>query len=149
MTRRMNARLAGWAFLVYIAADFPGMILAGNASRGEGIAEKLASVAQHASELRVALVLFMVGNFCALVLAVTLWAITRDQDPDLAMLVLVCRTAEGVVGGISLERTAGRLWLATATGAAAPDPAAASALGAVLLKLPASAAIGATFFAVG
>jgi len=44
----------------------------------------------------------------------------------------------------------GRLWLATASGANAPDPAAANALGAILLTLPSwSAIICATFFAVG
>src|SRR6266487_1208082 len=44
----------------------------------------------------------MVGGFFALVLAVTLYAITRDQDRDLAMLGLTCRVAEGVIGAASL-----------------------------------------------
>lgn len=150
MTRRTNARVAGFAFLLYIAAAFTGMILSGRAGDGEGAAAKLAAIAQHATDVRVAILLFMVGNFCALVLAVTLYSITRDQDPDLALMVLVCRTAEGVIGGASLSRTAGRLWLATAAGADAPDPAASAALGAVLLKLPSwNTEIGATFFAVG
>ena len=150
MTRRTNARVAGFAFLLYIVASFTGMILSGRAGDGEGAAAKLAGIAQHATDVRVAILLFMVGNFCALVLAVTLYSITRDQDPDLALMVLVCRTAEGVIGGASLSRTAGRLWLATAAGADAPDPAASAALGAVLLKLPSwNTEIGATFFAVG
>lgn len=150
MTRTRNARIAGFAYLVYIAVSLTGTILSDRATVGEGVAAKLASIAQHTSDARIALVLFMVGNFCALVLAVTLYSITRDQDPDLALMVLVCRTAEGVVGGVSLSQGAGRLWLATVTGASAPDPAAASALGAFLLKLPGGyMAIGATFFAVG
>jgi len=33
-----------------------------------------------------------------LVLAVSLNAITREQDPDLALLALTCRVAEGVIG---------------------------------------------------
>jgi Domain of unknown function (DUF4386) len=58
--------------------------------------------------------------------------------------------AEGVIGAISLEGERGRLWLATVAGTDSPDPAAARALGAVLLKLPSwSMPIGATFFAVG
>jgi hypothetical protein len=150
MTRRTNARVAGFAFLLYIVTSFTGMILSGRVGDGEGAAAKLAGIAQHATDVRVAILLFMVGNFCALVLAVTLYSITRDQDPDLALMVLVCRTAEGVIGGASLSRTAGRLWLATAAGADAPDPAATAALGAVLLKLPSwNTEIGATFFAVG
>jgi len=148
MTRRTNARVAGFAFLIYIAAALPGMILAGRAASGEGTAAKLASIAQHASDMRVAVVLEMIGCFCALVLAVTLYAITRDVDPDLARLAMICRVAEGVIGGASLERILGKLWLATATGAGAPDPASANALGAFLLKLP-DWMIGASFFAVG
>jgi hypothetical protein len=150
MTRRTNARVAGFTFFFYIATAFPGMVLLNRAASGEGIAAKLASIAQHASNVRVAFLLELLGCFSALVLAVTLYSITRDQDPDLALLALTCRVAEGVIGAISLPRTLGRLWLATAAGADAPDPAAASALGAFLLKLPSwSGTISAIFFAVG
>ncbi len=150
MTRRTNARVAGFTFLIYIAVALTGMVLSSRAASGEGTAAKVAGIAQHASEFRVAFVLELLGCFCALVLAVTLYSITRDQDPDLAMLALTCRVAEGVIGAASLPRMLGRLWLATAAGANAPDPAAASALGAVLLKLPSwNSNLAATFFAVG
>jgi hypothetical protein len=148
MTRRTNARIAGLAFLLYIAAALTGMILSRGASAGEGTAAKLANIAQHATQFRVALVLEFFGCFCALVLAVTLYSITREVDPDLAMMILVCRAAEGISGAVSLERAVARLWLATVSGAAAPDPSAMAALGAVVLKLPESMAIGASFFAV-
>jgi hypothetical protein len=148
MTRRTNARIAGFTFLFYIAVAFPGMVLLNRATGGEGIAGKLSSIAQHASDVRMAVVLELVGCFCALVLAVTLYSITRDQDPDLAMLAMTCRVAEGVIGAVSLPRPLGQLWLATAAGADAPDPAAANALAAVLLKLP-DPMLGAIFFAVG
>jgi hypothetical protein len=148
MTRRTNARIAGLAFLLYIATGLAAMVLSRNASGGEGTAARLANIAQHAAEFRVSLVLGFFGCFCALALAVTLYSITRNEDPDLAMMILVCRAAEGVTGAVSLERATGQLWLATASGAAAPDPAASAALGAVLLKLPGGMAIPATFFAV-
>ena len=150
MTRRTNARVAGFTFLFYIAVALTGMVLSNRASSGEGTAAKLAGIAQHVSEVRVAIVLELLGCFSALVLAVTLYAITRDQDPDLAMLAMTCRVAEGVIGAVSLPRMLGRLWLATAAGPDAPDPAAANALGAVLLKVPSwNTTLGATFFAVG
>jgi len=150
MTRRTNARVAGFAFLFYIAVAFTGMVLSGRASRGEGTAAKLASIGQHASEARAAVVLELLGCFSALVLAVTLYSITREEDPDLAMLGLTCRIGEGVIGAIALPRSVGKLWLATVAGVDAPDPAAASALGAFLLKLPSwNTNISATFFAVG
>jgi hypothetical protein len=147
MTRRTNARIAGFTFLFYIAVAFPSMVLFDRATRGVGIAAKLAGLAQHSTDVRVAVVLSLAGCFAALVLAVTLWAITREQDPDLAMLALTCRVAEGVSGAVSIPATLGLLWLATATGANAPDPAAAQALGAFVLQQ--NPLVGATFFAVG
>jgi hypothetical protein len=147
MTRTTNARIAGFTFLFYIAVAFPSMVLLERATSGEGIAAKLATIAQHAADVRVAVVLSLLGCFAALVLAVTLYAITREVDADLAMLALTCRVAEGVISGISIPETLGLLWLATATGANAPDPGAAHALGAYLLR--ADMAVTATFFAVG
>ncbi len=150
MTRTTNARVAGFTFFIYIAVALGSMALSDRATGGEQIAASLASIARHASDLRVAFILDLLSCFCALVLAVTLYAITRDQDPDLAMLALTCRVAEGVIGGVDLPRALGRLWLATSAGASAPDPATASALGAVLVKLPSwSSDVAAIFFAVG
>src|SRR5216683_1211868 len=102
MTRTTNARIAGATFLLYIAAGIAGVILFGRATSGDGIAAKLASIAQHTTEVRVAVVLSLLTCFTALVLAVTLYGITRDQDPDLAMLALTCRVAEGLLGAIFL-----------------------------------------------
>jgi hypothetical protein len=147
MTRTTNARVAGFTFLFYIAVAFPSMVLLERATSGEGITARFASIAQHAADVRVAVVLSLLGCFSALVLAVTLYAITREVDADLAMLALTCRVAEGVISGISIPETLGLLWLATATGANAPDPGAAHALGAYLLR--ADMAVTATFFAVG
>jgi len=148
MTRRTNGRVAGFAFLVYIAAAFSGMVVASSASRGADAAARLSNMARHAGALRLALVLELVGCFCALVLAATLYALTREEDADLAGIAAACRVAEGVVGAVALQRSAGRLWFAT--GGRALDPASADVLAAVLLKLPGwSSDVGATFFSVG
>ena len=69
MTRTTNARIAGFTFLFYIAVAFPSMVLFDRAARGEGIAAQLASIAQHATNVRVAVVLSLLGCFSALVLA--------------------------------------------------------------------------------
>ena len=148
MTRRANARVAGFTFLLYIALGIPAMILSGKATRGQGIAAQLASIAQHASDLHIAAVLDLFSAFCALVLGVTLYAITRNQDPDLAMLGLTFRVGEGVIGGISVQRSQGLLWLATAAGPSAPSPEAAHALGSFLLHGQ-GGGISAIFFAMG
>ncbi len=147
MTRTTNARLAGFAFLFYIAAGIASMVLLNRATGGEGIAAKLAGAAQHASGVSVVLVLGLLMCFSALVLAVTLYAITREQDPDLAMLALACRVGEGVLGATSIPETQRLLWLATASGADAPDTGATHALAAYLLKTDVT--VTGTLFAVG
>jgi hypothetical protein len=136
----------GFTFLFYIALGIPTMVLLGRATNAQGIAAKLAGIAQHATEVRVAVVLILFTSFAALVLGVTMYAITRDEDPDLAMLALTCRIGEGLAGGLSIQRTLGLLWLATATGANAPNTEAVHALGAFLLAGQGPAAM---FFAVG
>ena len=147
MTRTTNARVAGFTFLFYIAVGITSVILFGRATGGEAIAAKLAAIARHAIDVRVVVILDLLQCFSALVLAVTLYAITREQDPDLAMLAMVCRVAEGVIGATGIPATLGLLSLATATGANAPDAGAAHTLGAYLLMN--SVALTATFFAVG
>lgn len=121
MTRRTNARIAGVTFLVYIAATIGGLVLFSRATSGEGVAAQLAGIARHATGVRFTILLGLLGNFCALVLGVTLYSITREQDPDLAMLALTCRVAEGIAG-MDVSKTLGLLWLATATDARGQPP---------------------------
>ncbi|HET7225416.1 MAG TPA: DUF4386 domain-containing protein [Candidatus Eisenbacteria bacterium] len=147
MTRRTNERLAGVAFLVYIALGIGAMMLSGRAGRGEGIAAQLASFARHAADVRAAAVLNLLSAFAALVLGVTLYAITRDEDHDLAMLGFTFRVGEGVLGGLSIQRSLGLLWLSNA-GRDALDPRAMQALAAFQFHGQAGG-IGAAFFAAG
>jgi len=78
MTLTTNARLAGAAFIAYLAAGIGSMAVAPNSG--------LIAVANIAQ------------SFCALVLGVTLWAITRDVDRDLATFAMLCRVIEAVPG---------------------------------------------------
>src|SRR5688500_14017662 len=78
MTRTTNARLAGFTFLFYLGAGLSSLALARTAP---------------ATAL-----LPLLTSFSALVLGVTLYAITREQDQDLALLALVCRIIEGIPG---------------------------------------------------
>ena len=147
MTRRTNARIAGFTFLFYIAVGIAGLMLSGRALNGEGVAAKLAGLAHHATDLRVAVLLNLLACFSAIVLGVTLYALTREQDRDLALLGMACRVAEGVNGAVGIPQTLGLLWLATDTGAAALDTGAVHTLAAFLLQE--RAGISAIFFAVG
>jgi hypothetical protein len=101
MTRATNARLAGFTFLFYIAVGVSGLVLFGGATGAEGTAAKLASIAQHASGVRVNVVLSLLTSMTALVLAVALYGLTRDEDRDLAVLALSCRVGEGMLAAIA------------------------------------------------
>src|SRR5215207_5400191 len=77
-SHRTYARVAGFTFLFYIAAGMTSLALAG--------------------QTNVTDVLGLVTSFSALVLGVTLYMITREQGPALAMLALTCRVLEAVSG---------------------------------------------------
>jgi hypothetical protein len=119
-------------------------------SGAEGTDAILAGIARHASAVRMTVILELLECFSALVLAVTLYRITRDESSELAMLALVCRVCESVLAAIGIRRTLGLLWLATTGDRVGGHlTATADALGAYLLMPAQSAMIGAPFFAVG
>ena len=148
MTRTTNARIAGFTYLFYIAVGIASMILFNRATNAQGVAAKLALIARHATDVRVTVILSLLCGLSAVVLGVTLYAITRVEDPDLAMLALVCRVVEGVSNGTSISGPLRLLWLATASGPNAPDAGIAHALGGFLLT-GSGTGMGAIFFAAG
>jgi hypothetical protein len=147
MTRKTNAAIAGTAFLTYIAAGIGSMVLYRQVSSGEGVIARIASIGRHSNTVGVIELLYLVECFSALTLAVTLFAITRDEDRDLALMGAVCRVLEGVFVALAIPDLSSSRWLATRTGADAPDPRALQALGTYLLH--GDLAFTATFFAVG
>ncbi len=75
------AKVAGFTFLLYIVAGISSMVLG--------------------SEAKAAGLLSLLQSFSALVLGVTLYALTREQEPVLALLALTCRVVEGIQYGES------------------------------------------------
>lgn len=152
MTLETNARIAGATFFAYTATAIAGMILFGRATAGIGTEARLASVAAKTPLLHLAFVLALLTVFEAVILAVTLHALTRDEDPDLAMLALACRVIEGVlnaVGAIAMLALAAAV-ATSAAGAPRPDAVGSSALARFLLGLPGlSADVSTAVFAFG
>ena len=145
MTRTTNARIAGFTFLFYIAVAFPAIVIFDKATGGEGAQEPLQVVAGHLIEMRITAVLDLVSSFCALVLAVTLYGITRDEDRELAMLAFACRVGEGILAACPFA-TLALVWLA---GSGAPD-ASSNTLATLLLKVGTWQSLSASIlFAVG
>jgi hypothetical protein len=145
MTRTTNARLAGFMFLFYIVTSIVGMILFNQATAGEDIGARLASIAAHMPTMGWSFAFALLAIFNALILAVALYALTRDEDPDLALLALMCRLVEGAINAIPAIAILALLSLATKM-----DATAANVTGALLLKVQEwSVIVGATVFAVG
>lgn len=111
MTYKTNARLAGFMFLFYTAATLAQGVLLGPIISGAGVAAKLANISQHVTSMSLVIVLSMATILAALFLAVTLYAITRDEDGDLALLARCCRLAEGVFNVFPALAWTGLLWL--------------------------------------
>lgn len=92
--RLIYARVAGFTFLFYIAAGISSMALS--------------------DQTNVTAVLNILMSFSALVLGVTLYAITREQEPILAMLAMTCRVVEAVGGEAAIFFAVGSMlfsWL--------------------------------------
>jgi hypothetical protein len=152
VTRRANARIAGVLFLAYIATGIGSMMVYNRATAGaEGTAAVLESIAAHPTLVRLTVVLTLFMFVYAVGLGVTLYALTRDQDPDLALTALLCRAAEGIVGAASASETLRLVALAaTSAAAAGVDAAATQALGGLMLGEGGwSGNISAACFAIG
>ena len=145
MTQRTNARVAGFAFLFYIAVGITQMVLS-SPTQADDTAARLALVARHAWRMRLNIVLTLVLCATAVVLAAALYAITRDEDRNVAVLGLSFRVGEGVLAALGALTSLGVLWLATDV---AQVPATAT-LAELLLQLQGwNVTIIATFFALG
>jgi hypothetical protein len=148
MTQRTNARVAGVTFLLYIVTGIASMVLFNQASHGDETAARLASIAQHATLVRVTALLTWLQFLYAVALGVTLYALTRDEDRDLALVATGCRFTEGVIAAMAAGSRLDLLSVATAsTTAAGPDIAATRTLGDMLMG--GGGTVAALCFAIG
>ncbi|MGA2351722.1 MAG: DUF4386 domain-containing protein [Terracidiphilus sp.] len=149
MTQTTNARIAGIAFLTYIAAYMAGMALDSQAVADGAIVAKLANIGHHVLQMQLLFVCELIEAVCAIVLAVTLFSITRDEDEELALLGLLFRFGEGLlIGAFACRGTLQSLWLSTPSSTGNPSPATAETLGTYLLQAP-DGGIAAILFAFG
>ena len=146
MTRRTNSRIAGITYLAYIVLGIT-QLMSSSGTKADAIAERLTLISQNATHERIDILLSLVIGFIAITLAVTLYGLTRDEDNELAVIGLVCRSAEGILGVLPFA-SLGLLWLATTQ--AGSDPASTHLLASFLVKISNwQVYIAALLFAVG
>ena len=150
MTRTTNARIAGFTFLFYSAIGICGDLLMRRVFGVEGGAATLARFGEYAADVRIDVLIKVLEVFSAVVLAVTLYGITRDEDHELAMLALVCRVVEGICLSLTIPSYLGLVWLAKAgVGPGALDSSTTNALRTFMLMPVPSVPLSTIFFAVG
>lgn len=150
MTRNINARIAGISFLLYIGAGVASLLVLNFGLEEEGIAAKIELMAGHPGAVHTSVLLLLMTCFLALVLAATLYGLTRDVDPELALMVFSFRIAEGVLGAVAVLALSGLLWLGTEIRMGGQNSAAALVLAGLLQEIRGwGFSIAATFFGVG
>ncbi len=148
MKRVTIARVAGAAFLLYVVAGATNEFLMARATDADGVTATLVHLAANATDVRLSILLSLAEALSAFVLAVTLYGLTRDQDADLARFGLLCRSVEGLLGALGIQKKLGLLWLAGAGATTTPPDATLSAVLGPLFLLS-GGALGAIFFALG
>ena len=115
----ITARIAGLAFLLYIAAGLSSLALTHIAGAGEGeIGERLASMAANASLLRYAALLDLLCALCALILGAAFFAMTSAHGVAAAAFAMSCRFIEAGLIAASLSESLDVLDLAVEAPAA-------------------------------
>jgi hypothetical protein len=148
MTRAAVARTAGATFLLYIAVKIAGSILFEGSIGIGAAAGRLAAVAAHESDLRIATVLALTSCVFALVLGVLLYSYTRGSHPELSTLVLACRTAEAVLFGVYALGIVAAVFVATSSTPASRDVDARLVV-AIIRSTRQATLVAVFFFAVG
>lgn len=116
MTRKGNSRLAGITFLLYIATGIGSLYMMGQVSAGaKGAAARVAAMGGHEMAYRVNVLVTLLQAAYAVILGVTLYALTRDEDRELALLGMCSRLIEGVIAVISTVNGLALLQLVTAS----------------------------------
>ncbi|WP_260704660.1 DUF4386 domain-containing protein [Edaphobacter flagellatus] len=102
MTQRADARAAGIAYLSYIVFTMSSSIIYGKATAGDDVAQQLSNLSQMLLSARVTILLDLLQVLCALVLAVTLYRLTKTFAPSLALFAMMFRVGEGLFGALPI-----------------------------------------------
>ncbi len=97
MTQRTEARLAGYAYLAYIVFAMSAAVLSSKSTAGTDTSQMLANLRRMMSIARVTVLLDLLQIVCAIVLAVTLYRLSKTVDATLALIAMAFRFGEGLL----------------------------------------------------
>ena len=115
MTQRAECKLAGYAYLAYIVFAMSAAVLSGKTTAGADTSHMLATLRSTISIAQVTVLIDLLQIVCAVVLAVTLYRLSRTVDATLALLAMAFRFGEGLAGFLPLLGKLELMKLATAS----------------------------------
>ena len=115
MTQRAEAKLAGYTYLAYIVFAMLAAVLSGKTTAGADTSHMLSTLRSTMAIAQLTVLLDLLQIVCAVVLAVSLYRLTRTVDATLALLAVVFRFGEGLLGFVPLLGKLELMKLATAS----------------------------------
>ena len=98
MTNRTDGKIAGGTYLAYIVFAMSSAVLSGRTTAGSDAAQKLATLSHMIGIARVTVLLDVLQIVCAVVLAATLYRLVKAVNPTIALLAMLFRLGEGLLG---------------------------------------------------
>ena len=102
MTQRTEAKLAGYTYLGYIVFAMSAAVLSSKTTVGADISHVLATLQRTMWIARITVLLDLLQIVCAVVLAVTLYRLSKAVDATLALIAMSFRFGEGLLGFLPL-----------------------------------------------
>ena len=102
MTLRTEAKMAGCAYLSYIVFTMSSSILYAKSTSGDGVSQTLSTLSRMIWTARITVLLDLLQTVCAVLLAVTLYRLVKAVNPTLALLAMLFRLGEGLLGSLPL-----------------------------------------------
>ncbi len=116
---RTESKVAGAAYLSYIVFALSSASLSARAAGGGDATQTLAAIGRDLGTVRATVLLDLLQIVCALVLAVTLYQLVKAVEPTVALLAMLFRFGEGLLGFYPLLDKLELMQLATTPSAGA------------------------------
>ena len=136
MTQRAEGRLAGYAYLAYIVFAMAAAILPRKTTAGGDTSQMLSTLRSTIALAQISVLLDLLQIVCAVVLAVTLYRLSRTVDATLALLAMAFRFGEGMAGFVPLLGKLELMKLATASDAPCASSAGCLAVAGEIFNRP-------------
>ena len=136
MRHSAEARIAGCAYLSYIVFAMSSSLLFARATAGDDVSQKLSTLHDMIWTARITVLFNLFETVCALILAVTLYQLVKAVSPTLALLAMLFRAGEGLLGTLPLLSKLELMRLATTPAAGSAGVSSYVSFGDELLHRP-------------